>query len=85
MAFYNHLAAAYSSEAQVTMETSPVYSSRDIRVHQMGNQHFQEWLPSAWMGREFAGEQIHVYIWLGPYAVHLKLSHSVNRLYSNIK
>ena len=42
MAFYNHLVAAYSSEAQVTMETSPVYSSRDICVHQMGNQHFQE-------------------------------------------
>ena len=26
------------------------------------------------MGREFRGEWIHVYIWLSPFAVHLKLS-----------
>ena len=29
---------------------------------------------SAWMGGEFRGEWIHVYIWLGPFAVHLKIS-----------
>ena len=28
----------------------------------------------AWMGRDFGGEWIHVYVWLGPFAVHLKLS-----------
>ena len=28
----------------------------------------------AWMGGDFGGEWIHVYIWLGPFAVHLKLS-----------
>ena len=27
-----------------------------------------------WMGRELGGEQIHVYVWLSPVAVHLKLS-----------
>jgi len=27
-----------------------------------------------WMGREFGGEWIHVYVWLNPFAVHLKLS-----------
>ena len=27
-----------------------------------------------WMGTEFGGEWIHVYIWLSPSAVHLKLS-----------
>ena len=29
---------------------------------------------SAWMGGEFGGEWIHVYVWLSPFAVHLKLS-----------
>ena len=29
---------------------------------------------AAWMGREFGGEWIHVYVWLSPFAVHLKLS-----------
>ena len=28
---------------------------------------------AAWMGGEFGGEWIHVYIWLSPFAVHLKL------------
>ena len=27
-----------------------------------------------WMGGEFGGEWIHVYVWLSPFAVHLKLS-----------
>ena len=30
---------------------------------------------AAWMGGEFGGEWIHVYVWLSPFAVHLKLSH----------
>ena len=29
---------------------------------------------AAWMGGEFGEEQIHVYVWLSPFAVHLKLS-----------
>ena len=29
---------------------------------------------AAWMGGEFGGEWIHVYIWLSPFTVHLKLS-----------
>ena len=28
----------------------------------------------AWMGREFGGEWIHVYVWLSPITAHLKLS-----------
>ena len=28
----------------------------------------------AWTGVESGGEWMHVYIWLGPFAVHLKLS-----------
>ena len=30
---------------------------------------------AVWMGEESGGEQIHVYVWLSPFAVHLKLSH----------
>ena len=37
------------------------------------------------MGGGFGGEWIHVYIWLNPFAVHLKLPHIVNRLYPNAK
>ena len=29
---------------------------------------------AAWMGGEFRGEWIHVYVWLSPFTVHLKLS-----------
>ena len=29
---------------------------------------------AAWMGAEFGGEWIHVYVWLNPFSVHLKLS-----------
>ena len=29
---------------------------------------------AAWMGGEFKGEWIHVYVWLGPFPIHLKLS-----------
>ena len=41
---------------------------------------------AAWMGREFGGEWIHVYVWLSPFAVHLKLLYHniVNQLYYNI-
>ena len=30
---------------------------------------------AAWMGGGFGGEGIHVYAWLSPFTVHLKLSH----------
>ena len=29
---------------------------------------------AAWVGGEFGGEWIQVYVWLGPFTVHLKLS-----------
>jgi len=28
---------------------------------------------AAWMGGKFGGESTHVYVWLSPFAVHLKL------------
>jgi len=37
----------------------------------------------AWMGGEFGGEWLHVYVWLSPFAVHLKLSQ--HRLYIPIQ
>ena len=30
---------------------------------------------AAWFRGEFGGEWMHVYIWLSPFTVHLKLSH----------
>ena len=30
---------------------------------------------AAWMGGEFRGEWIHVYVWLSPFTVHLKILH----------
>ena len=35
---------------------------------------------AAWVGGEFEGEWIHVYVWLGSFAVCLKLHNIVNRL-----
>ena len=35
---------------------------------------------AAWMGGEFGGEWIHVYLWLSPFTVHLKLSLTFNWL-----
>jgi len=29
---------------------------------------------AAWVGGELGGEWIHVYVWLSPFAAHLKLS-----------
>ena len=34
---------------------------------------------------EFRGEWVDVYVWLSPFAVHLKLWHNVNWLYSHTK
>jgi len=38
---------------------------------------------TAWMGGEFGGEWIHVYVWLSPFAVQLEI-HIFNLLYSNM-
>ena len=32
-----------------------------------------DWYVAAWMGEEFGGEWIHVYVWLSSFVVHLKL------------
>ena len=39
---------------------------------------------AAWMGGEFGGEWIHVYAWLSPFAVHLKLLMSLLISYTPI-
>ena len=33
-----------------------------------------QWYVAAWLGWQFVGEWIHVYVWLRPFAVQLKLS-----------
>ena len=42
---------------------------------------------ASWMGGEFGGEWIHVYVWLGPFTVPLKLSQHlfVHWLYPSTK
>ena len=46
--------------------------SNKALLHSMGNS-AQRYV-AAWMGGEFGGERIHVYVWLSRSAVHLKLS-----------
>jgi len=40
---------------------------------------------AAWMGGECGGELMHEYVWLSPFAVHLKLSQHCSQLYPNTK
>ena len=46
-------------------------TNKDL-VYSIANSH--QCYMAAWMEGEFRGEWIHVYVWLGPSAVHLKLS-----------
>ena len=41
-------------------------------LYSTGN--FAQCYMAAWMGREFVGEWLHVYVWLSPFTVHPKLS-----------
>ena len=45
--------------------------NKDLR-YSTGN--FAQCYVAAWMGGESGGERIHVYVWLSPFAIHLKLS-----------
>ena len=40
---------------------------------------------AAWMEGKFGGEWIHVYVWLSPFAVHLKLSQRCRLAISQIQ
>ena len=40
-----------------------------------GTWNFAQCYVAAWMGGKFGGEWMHVYVWLSPFAVHLKPSH----------
>ena len=35
---------------------------------------------AAWIGGELGGEWLHVYVWLSPFAVHLKLPQTITTL-----
>ena len=47
-------------------------TNKDLRYSTGNSSHCDV---AAWMGGEFGGEWIHVYVWLSPFAAHLKLSH----------
>ena len=40
---------------------------------------------AVWMGREFGGEWVYVYVWLSLFAINLKTYNVVNCLYSSVK
>ena len=46
-------------------------TNKDI-LYSTGNS--AQWYMATWMGGESGGEWIHVYVWLNPFAIHLKLS-----------
>ena len=46
-------------------------TSKDL-LYSTGN--VAQYYVAAWMGGEFGGEWIHVYVWLSPFAAYLKLS-----------
>ena len=41
---------------------------------QCSTENSAEYYVAAWMGEGFGGKWIQVYVWLGPFHVHLKLS-----------
>ena len=40
---------------------------------------------AVWMGEDFGGEWMHIYVWLSPFTVDLKISQIVNQLFPNTK
>ena len=46
---------------------------------------FAQCYVAAWLGGEFEGEWVHVYVWLSPFAVHLKLSQHLLIGYTSIQ
>ena len=59
------------------------WKTTKVLLYSTGNS--AQWYMVAWMGGEFGEEWIHVYVWLSPFAVHLKLSQHCYWLHSNIK
>ena len=46
-----------------------------LEIAKYGTWNSVQYYTAAWKGGEFEGEWIHVYVWLSPFAFHLKLSH----------
>ena len=62
-------------EFGVDMYTRPCLkqiTNKDL-LHSTGNP--AQCYVAVWMEGEFGGEWIHVYVWLSPFAVHLKVQH----------
>ena len=54
-----------------TLLYSKRITNKDV-LYSTGNS--AQYYMTAWMGGGFGGKWIHVYVWLSPFAVHLKLS-----------
>ena len=61
---------------QVVWPAPSFFLSPEIMLHLRPDSKRYMFLLKAevWMGEGFGGEWIHVYVWLGPFTVHLKLS-----------
>ena len=60
------------------------WTTNKVLLYSTGNS--AQCFVAAWMGGEFGGEWIHVYAWLSPFTVHLKLTaFIVNWVYANTK
>ena len=46
------------------------WMTSEVILHSTGNS--AQWYVVAWRGGEFGGEWVRVYIWLSPFAIHLK-------------
>ena len=46
-------------------------TNKDLLYHTWNS---AQYYVAAWMGEKFGGAWIHLYVWLMPFAVHLKLS-----------
>ena len=60
----------YSSRQNSLLKSIPL-TNKDL-LNSTGNS--AQCYVAAWMGREFGGEWIHVYVWLSPFTLHLKLA-----------
>ena len=63
-----------------TYTQMPTHTHTRIRFK---NDELYQCYVAAWNGDGFGGEWIHVYVWLRPFTVHLKLSQHVNHLYNS--
>ena len=72
-------------EFGIDMYILPYLKQKTSKVLLYSTETSAQWYMVAWMGGVFGEEWTHVYVWLSPFAVHLKLSQHCYWLHCNIK